>query len=212
MTAVDFQPRIWTVNIQPPCEFISANHRRNRHANAVKVAAWRTAAWAAAKQAKLPTGLQRVRIDIAIQPPNRNLRDPDNLRPTCKAIVDGLGPPFVRMPSGRSKGAAAPGYGLMPDDNPKYVDGPYPEVIDPAPPRGAVAVTIVDLAGVAAGRTWTPDVRTATGVQFTVKRACNGCSRLLGDITHDEVAAAIHGMPAPDVTGECPFCSAVSGG
>jgi len=212
MTAVSFKPRIWTVNLPPPAEFISANHRRNRHTHAAAVSSWRTATWASAKQAKLPTGLRRVRIDIIIQPPNSNLRDPDNLRPTCKAIVDGFGPPFVRMPSGKSNGAAAVGYGLIPDDNPKYLDGYHLDVHDPAPPRGNVTVTVVDLEGVPPGRTWTPEVRTATGRRFTVKRACNGCGRFLGDITNDEVAAAIHGMPAPDVTGECLDCTAVDRG
>jgi hypothetical protein len=41
---------------------------------------------------------------------------------------------------------------------------------------------------------------------ITTKRACNGCGNLLGDITEQEVTAAISGRPLPDVRRECPAC------
>jgi len=204
----EFEPRIWTVKIPPPMEFIRANDRRGLWGNAGAVRAWRTAAWAAAGRGKLPKGLARARIDITICPASGGLDD-DALRPTCKAIVDGLGPPFMRKPNPAKgyRGAAAPGYGLIPDDNPKHLDGYHLHLQDPQPPRGAVTVTVVDLAGVPAGRTWTPDFRTATGGRITVKRCCNGCGRRLGDVTDDEIDAAVGGLPLPDITGECPSCA-----
>jgi hypothetical protein len=61
-------------------------------------------------------------------------------------------------------------------------------------------------------RPWTPDERIPTedgrwSTRFTVKRACNGCSALLGDVTDEEMEHAIAGLAPPDVRGECPFCS-----
>lgn len=41
----------------------------------------------------------------------------------------------------------------------------------------------------------------------TIKRHCNRCDTLLGDVTHDEVYAIITGAPLPDVRDECPTCS-----
>jgi hypothetical protein len=53
----------------------------------------------------------------------------------------------------------------------------------------------------------TPDRVNADGSRtMTSKRACNGCSALLGDVTDHEMAAAIAGRPMPDVRKECPVC------
>lgn len=49
-----------------------------------------------------------------------------------------------------------------------------------------------------------PDGRKTTTI--TTKRACNGCSTLLGDVTELEVRAAIAGRPLPDARTECPNC------
>lgn len=54
-------------------------------------------------------------------------------------------------------------------------------------------------------RPWTdpepsPD---SNGVRTVVKRACNQCGHLLGDITTEEALAAIDGFPLPDVSAEC---------
>ena len=46
-----------------------------------------------------------------------------------------------------------------------------------------------------------------TGGRGTVQRACNGCARLLGDITVAETDAAVSGAPIPDVRDECPACT-----
>lgn len=56
-------------------------------------------------------------------------------------------------------------------------------------------------------RPWTPDTLLATGgQQINVKRCCNGCSQMLGDVTDQEMTDAISGFPLFDVTGECGHC------
>lgn len=62
-------------------------------------------------------------------------------------------------------------------------------------------------AQVLARRPWTPDEKTATGTRITVKRACNGCGTLIGDVTEAEIEAAIGGARMTDVRGECARCS-----
>ena len=51
-------------------------------------------------------------------------------------------------------------------------------------------------------RPWTPD----TSTTIKMKRACNGCGQRLGDVTDQEMARAINGLPLPDVRRECPAC------
>ncbi|MET7746553.1 hypothetical protein [Streptomyces sp. NPDC005385] len=58
----------------------------------------------------------------------------------------------------------------------------------------------------------TPDVVTydeqgRKSTRISTKRACNGCGALLGDITAQEMSAAINGRPLPDVRQECPTCA-----
>ncbi|GFJ79536.1 hypothetical protein [Phytohabitans houttuyneae] len=68
---------------------------------------------------------------------------------------------------------------------------------------------VTDLTDVPAGRTWTPTLRlTTTSQRISTKRACNGCSRLIGDVTEAEIEAAIAGRPIAliDVRSECPTC------
>lgn len=61
-------------------------------------------------------------------------------------------------------------------------------------------------------RTNTPDAVTvdADGFKrttFTVKRACNGCSQYLGDVTDAEINRAVAGLPLLDVRAECAHCA-----
>jgi len=60
-------------------------------------------------------------------------------------------------------------------------------------------------------RRWTPDEKVVdeegkTVTRIRVKRACNGCGALLGDVTDQEMSRAISGLAPLDVTNECPFC------
>lgn len=61
-------------------------------------------------------------------------------------------------------------------------------------------------------RTHTPDQITVDehGRKTTtikMKRACNGCGQYLGDVTDQEMARGINGLPLPDVRRECPDCA-----
>lgn len=114
----------WTLRIVAPGAWLTANSRLDRRYVGAKLTrAWRLAAWAAARQAGLPTGIERVRIDCVARFRGRApIRDRDNLRPTVKAVVDGLGPERRRFVRGRLE--VAPGWGLVVDDSDKHVDGP----------------------------------------------------------------------------------------
>jgi hypothetical protein len=203
--------REWSLSFDPPAEFIVQNKhgREDRRSWSSERAAWRARAWSAARAAKLPTGLRRARIDIVIAPPHEK-HDESAFAPTAKIIVDGLGPPLFRPPSRKQpKGISAPGYGLIDNDSRKYLDGEHVHLIDAKPPHGHVTVYVTDLTDVPAGRTWTPEMRTATGRRITVKRCCNGCGERIGDVLNEEIEAAIAGLPLSDVRSECPNCKEV---
>lgn len=110
--------RSWTLLIPAPC-WLTANDRRIPRAKAGDIAAWRLAAFERAKLAKLPRGLDRVRIDCVafIHGQNKVVREADNLAPTRKAAVDGLGPDRRTARTPR-----AVGYGLVPDDSDEHVE------------------------------------------------------------------------------------------
>jgi hypothetical protein len=53
-------------------------------------------------------------------------------------------------------------------------------------------------------RPWTPDTVNEDGSKsLRVKRCCDGCGRPLGDVSGDELEAAIAGAPLPSVVDEC---------
>lgn len=85
---------------------------------------------------------------------------------------------------------------------------PLPVVHKPAPVLSSMPALepAWELESFTAG--WTRAGRTVT--RLTVKRACNGCGTLLGDLTEAEMDAAMVGAPAPDVRGECPTCTPLS--
>lgn len=56
----------------------------------------------------------------------------------------------------------------------------------------------------------TPDRIRDGRTVITVKRACNGCGELIGDVTDAEVERAIAGLPVEDVRSECPRCQLVA--
>lgn len=197
--------REWSFGFEPPADWVTSNDR-TQHRWDPNRPVWRATSATLAQRHKLPKGLRRARIDIVIAPPHEK-HDRSAFALTCKVIVDGLGPPFFRKPSGRSKGAAAPGYGVISNDNRKKLDGEHLHLLDPAPPRGHVTVYVTDLTNVPQGRTWTPTIRTSpTSRRGTTKRCCNGCGERIGDVTTEEIEAAMAGLPLPDVTSECLNC------
>ncbi len=52
-------------------------------------------------------------------------------------------------------------------------------------------------------RPWTPDFPTGDGQRITVKRCCDRCRRPLGDVTPEEMEAAVAGTRLPSVEAEC---------
>ena len=63
------------------------------------------------------------------------------------------------------------------------------------------------MAWAAGRRPSTPEYKVGPTTTVKVKRACNGCGLDVGDVTDEEIAAAMNGEPLPDVRGECPDCS-----
>ncbi|MDN3356034.1 hypothetical protein [Actinomadura sp. DC4] len=80
----------------------------------------------------------------------------------------------------------------------------------------AAALDIADRADqgaeTAPRRRWTPDAVNPDGsTAVTMKRACNGCGNLVGDVTEGELNASVEGRPLPDVRDECSRCSPTAG-
>lgn len=96
-----------TLTIPAPCQFINLNQRMHYHPKAELTRKWRHAAHAAAHDAGLPTGLEKVHIVAHIHKTTNRDYDAHNLMPTLKACVDGL-----------------VDYGLIIDDTNRHVIGP----------------------------------------------------------------------------------------
>lgn len=79
-------------------------------------------------------GAEHVEVTFHYRPRDRRVRDTDNLIATIKPLVDALGPgrPPQMTRSGRHTQPVA-GYGLVPDDNPRYVT--RPEAVIHAPDK-----------------------------------------------------------------------------
>lgn len=106
---------------------------------------WRETMFTYAQFAKLPRGLDRVRIDLVLRFPRSGRQDVGNYYThVVKPIVDGLGPPIHTLRAGKMVNVV--GYGLIADDTVQYLDGPYPllgePIRDKAAPYGQVTVTI----------------------------------------------------------------------
>lgn len=151
----------WTLLIPAPAPLWSANdsHKRGPRATSASRALWRQAAYTAAAAARLPKGLALVRLAFTFHFTDLIRRDALNYSETAKPIIDGLGPPFVQPPTAkRPRGAAAPGWGLIPDDTPEFLAptslwiGPLWRDVPGAAPSGfgGVTVTVTDLSGVVA--------------------------------------------------------------
>lgn len=127
--------REWTLTIPAPCKWLTANRLNNRHnrfSRSKLTKEWRTAGYHAAKAAHLPTGLHCIEvIGVARFLGRAPVRDRDNLRPTLKAVIDGLGPPRTFTRQGKT--FHSPGYGLIPDDNDKHLARSDIRIGDPLP-------------------------------------------------------------------------------
>lgn len=135
--------KTYILSIPVPGDWINANDHRHWAKQAALVRTWRAASYMAARGAKLPKGLAKVRIDARLRFRTSRHRDAPNYHPTLKAVVDGLA---------TSKRQGSPGYGLIADDTPAYLDGPHITFAEPIPrspyaPAGALTLTITDLSG-----------------------------------------------------------------
>ena len=105
----------WTA---PP---LSLNDRGHWRAKAAKTATVRAAAHMLAKQHRLPHDVDHVTVQLHYRPRDNRRRDTDNLVATLKPVCDALA-------AGTSK---HPGYGMVPDDTPRWMGKPEP-IIHPA--------------------------------------------------------------------------------
>ena len=109
-----------------------------------------TACWLA-RAAKIPA-MQRARMVGVFEPPDRRKRDAANWAPSWKAVVDGVVDAKV-----------------LPDDNYKYLEGPYPQLGE-AHLKGRLVLDIYDLSngpGRSPGRG--PAARLTERMEFTTR-------------------------------------------
>lgn len=88
--------------------WLNANQKKHWGDSSPAVRTWRQAAVNAARAKSIPA-MQKAEIHCYITKPTKRIYDPANLAPTAKAIIDGL----------------VENYGLLPNDNYHYLDGPH---------------------------------------------------------------------------------------
>lgn len=110
---------LWLPYALPP---LTANQRLHWAAKARITADVRRTAMLLARAARLPRDCEHVTVALHYTPRDRRRRDPSNLMPTQKALIDGLAAGTRRHP----------GYGLVPDDTPDYVTETIPTIDPPS--------------------------------------------------------------------------------
>lgn len=109
---------------------MSLNDRDHWRVKAKKTAAVVDEVIVLCRQQRIPS-CARISVLLAYGPRDRRTRDPLNLVQTLKAVEDGI----VRA-------------GVVPDDNPLYVESPMPVILEPGPPNareGRLWVAIAEL-------------------------------------------------------------------
>lgn len=138
----------WMLVLPAPCEWVNSNNRGHWAPKAKLVKQWRKATVARAREAKLPQGLARVRIDVLLRFTTKHRRDAANYEPTLKGCIDGLCRDKTHI-NKHGKQIDAPGYGLIWDDEPKFLDGPFTRIGEPVNkqryPLGLVQLLVTDL-------------------------------------------------------------------
>lgn len=121
--------RTWLLEL-PQTKPMSLNDRDHFRVKAAKTAEYVDATIWLVRAAKVPK-LGRISVLLAYGPRDRRTRDPLNLVQTLKAVEDGI----VRA-------------GVVPDDNPDYVQSLMPVVLEAGPPNsrgGRLWVTITEI-------------------------------------------------------------------
>ncbi|MGV9383578.1 hypothetical protein ACWDRB_47730 [Nonomuraea sp. NPDC003707] len=121
------EPRPWVLEMPAGMELLNSNHRYHwRKENRIKKPLRETACWLA-RAARIPA-MQRARMVAVYEPPDRRRRDPANLYPSWKAVVDGV-----------------VDAGVLPDDDSKHLDGPYMELSETVHPKGRLVLYVYEL-------------------------------------------------------------------
>jgi len=71
---------------------------------------------------------KHVTVEFHYRPRDNRTRDPLNLAPTQKACVDAIGPGTPARVRGRKVAPPVPGYGLVPGDDPRYLQDTVPTI------------------------------------------------------------------------------------
>lgn len=137
-------PRSWIVEIPFAGKWLTANKTSSYRWGARD---WRDNTKVACINAKLPKGVEAVRIHGVCWYVGRvaPVRDNGNLRPTFKAIEDGLSPTVVSSRNGRPHTRG--GYGLIPDDSDKHLRGTTWELRKSTNGRSWVDLFITEVCG-----------------------------------------------------------------
>lgn len=140
--------RTYELTFTAPDRWLSANDSKGgRYGLAAVKKEWRKSTVIYARKFGLPRGLARVRIDARLFFPSNRHRDEANYHATLKPIIDGLGPDRSYIKANGRK-VFAPGWGLIADDTPAHLVGPFITIAPgwvPAP--GYIVLTITDLSG-----------------------------------------------------------------
>lgn len=146
--------REWTIRIRAPYRMLSANGNKPWRETAKARREWRDATHVLVQQAKLPRGLDRIRVGVELHFTVHRERDEPNYHPyVAKPIVDAMAAGRKvrdqRQPTGWR---IEPGYGLIPNDTKRHLDGPHITIVDEPVsrrefPLGLAVVTITELSG-----------------------------------------------------------------
>ncbi|MFG6197783.1 hypothetical protein [Nonomuraea sp. JJY05] len=128
--AAEPAPPVYKIELPPGTKLLNANDRLHwTKERPIKKNLRQTACWLA-RAAKIPN-MRKARMVGVFEPPDNRLRDPANWAPSWKAVVDGV-----------------VDAGVLPDDNSKYLEGPYPELGE-VHPKGRLVLFIYDLSDTA---------------------------------------------------------------
>ncbi|TMR06379.1 hypothetical protein ETD86_52835 [Nonomuraea turkmeniaca] len=137
------RPPDWEIRMPAGMKVLNANHRLHWRTAAKITKAFRETAWLLLLQQKIPT-IERAYVQGVYCPPDRRVRDPANLQPTYKAIIDGL---IAPSKEGRKQQLAGRlRFGLLRDDDDKHLLGPDPR-LGAIVKHGQVIVRVWNLSG-----------------------------------------------------------------
>jgi hypothetical protein len=144
------EARTWVLEMPAPAPMYSENTTLHWRVTRVAAREWRKASFDLASEVELPQHLEhRVRVDVLLHFGDNRDRDAYNYHKyVAKPLVDGLCRP--RTVNGKNGVRHEPGYQLVDDDSPRYLDGPFiligEKVSRKEHPLGLAVVTITGLA------------------------------------------------------------------